>query len=416
VNSIELSHVTKEFRLGQNLSLRRTVANMLRRLANGKGPEPNSFRALDDVTFCVTPGEVLGIIGHNGAGKSTLLKVISNICRPTSGSVRVRGRIAPLIEVGAGFVPDFTGRENIFLNGTILGMSRREITRKFDEIVAFSELERFIDTPVKRYSSGMQVKLAFSVATSVESEILIVDEVLAVGDVAFQRKCINRMEKLIHDQNRTVLIVGHNIRQLERICSRILLLDSGRIIADGLPGDVTKKFLDETTGTSIHGSSTAVGELVPGSYTGEVDITSVEVTSVEGAAPLAGLTTFADLNIKLALDVHSTLRKLDVTVGLHTPDMVFLVKTNTSMAGRELNLEPGRSTLEVRLPCLGLVPGTYGLGPSLNDWTRKAIWAGDKLRWLTFEAPSNLRSRLPPSTLSYTNAEWNLERTPPDQQ
>ena len=172
---------------------------------------------------------MVGIIGHNGAGKSTLLKMLARISTPTSGSVKVNGRISPLIEVGAGFVPDFTGRENVYLNASILGMKKKEIDRKFDEIVDFAEMAEFIDTPVKRYSSGMQVKLAFAVATSVESEILIVDEVLAVGDLAFQRKCIDRMDTLIRRDGRTVLVVSHNIRQIERLCSRALLLDHGRL-------------------------------------------------------------------------------------------------------------------------------------------------------------------------------------------
>jgi len=172
---ISVEHVTKEFRLGGSLGLRERLAQSVRRLRRSSAPTDTPFRALDDVSFKIEPGEVLGIIGHNGAGKSTLLKLISHISVPTRGKVAVHGRIAPLIEVGAGFVPDFTGRENVYLNGTILGMSRQEIDRKFDEIVAFSEIGDFIDTPVKRYSFGLQVKLAFSVATAVDSEILVVD-------------------------------------------------------------------------------------------------------------------------------------------------------------------------------------------------------------------------------------------------
>jgi len=189
--------------------------------------------SLRDINFKVEQGEVLGIIGRNGAGKSTLLKILSKVTAPTTGSIKVSGRIASLLEVGTGFHPELTGRENIYLNGAILGMRKKEIDRKFDEIVAFSEIGDFIDTPVKRYSSGMQVKLAFAVATAVESEILVVDEVLAVGDVAFQRKCLDRMEQLISRDGRTVLLVGHNIRQLERICSRMIMLKAGQIVQDG---------------------------------------------------------------------------------------------------------------------------------------------------------------------------------------
>src|SRR6266850_6540807 len=177
---IEVNHVTKEFRLGQLKSLKQTMLNSVARLRGEEVPRRSPFRAVEDIDFKVEQGEVLGIIGHNGAGKSTLLKLLAGISKPTQGSIAVRGKVAPLIEVGAGLVGDLTGRENIFLNASILGMKRAETKRKLDEIVAFAELEQFIDTPVKRYSSGMQVRLGFSIATAVESEILIVDEVLAV--------------------------------------------------------------------------------------------------------------------------------------------------------------------------------------------------------------------------------------------
>lgn len=241
---IEVNHLTKEYRLGAMQGLKQTLLNTAARLSGKKVEERPLFKALDDVSFSIEPGEVVGIIGHNGAGKSTLLKMLARISTPTSGSIKVNGRIAPLIEVGAGFVPDFTGRENVYLNGAIMGMSRQEIDSKFDEIVEFAEMSEFIDTPVKRYSSGMQVKLAFAVATSIESEILIVDEVLAVGDLAFQRKCFDRMEDLIKRQGRTVLIVSHNIRQIERMCQRVLLIDHGHVDMDGPAGEICNAFYD----------------------------------------------------------------------------------------------------------------------------------------------------------------------------
>ena len=242
---IEVEHLTKEYRLGTMHGLKQTLLNTLARLTGRKVEERPLFKALDNVSFSIEQGEVVGIIGHNGAGKSTLLKMLARISNPTSGSIKVMGRISPLIEVGAGFVPDFTGRENVYLNAAILGMSRQETDKKFDEIVEFAEMAEFIDTPVKRYSTGMQVKLAFSVATSIESEILIVDEVLAVGDLAFQRKCFDHVETLINAENRTVLVVSHNLRQIERLCKRVLLLDHGKIIADGEPKPVCNRMFEE---------------------------------------------------------------------------------------------------------------------------------------------------------------------------
>ena len=189
---------------------------------------------------------MLGIIGQNGAGKSTLLKMLARISKPTRGNIKVNGTVAPLIEVGAGLVADMTGRENIFLNGAILGLSRAEIKKKFDEIVAFAELEQFIDTPIKRYSSGMAVRLGFAIATSVNADILIVDEVLAVGDLAFQRKCFDRMEEMIKRQGKTVLLVSHNIRQVERLCSRVILVDHGKILIDGNAEKVCDLFYERS--------------------------------------------------------------------------------------------------------------------------------------------------------------------------
>jgi lipopolysaccharide transport system ATP-binding protein len=198
--------------------------------------------AVKDLDFEVTPGEVLGIIGRNGAGKSTLLKILSRITEPTVGVVELFGRVASLLEVGTGFHPELTGRENIFLNGSILGMTRKEIERKFEEIVAFSEVEKFLDTPVKRYSSGMYVRLAFAVAAHLQPEILIIDEVLAVGDYAFQQKCLNKMQD-VSTGGRTVLFVSHNLGAISRLCNRCILLESGQLIAAGPTADVVQSYM-----------------------------------------------------------------------------------------------------------------------------------------------------------------------------
>lgn len=202
--------------------------------------------ALKDVSFEINRGEAVGIIGRNGAGKSTLLKVLSRITEPSAGRVSIKGRVASLLEVGTGFNPELSGRENIFLNGAILGMSRREIKRKFDEIVAFAEVEKFLDTPVKRYSSGMYVRLAFAVAAHLEPEILLVDEVLAVGDVEFQKKCLGRMGEVTKG-GRTVLFVSHNMASVVNLCQRAILLDAGKTVIDGKAAEVVQKYLANTT-------------------------------------------------------------------------------------------------------------------------------------------------------------------------
>jgi lipopolysaccharide transport system ATP-binding protein len=217
----------------------RNFRNLYRLGSAGRdGDDSDTLRAIDDVSFEVPQGEVLGVIGRNGAGKSTLLKILSRVTRPTSGRIRMRGRVSSLLEVGTGFHPELTGRENVYLNGTILGMTKREIDRKFDEIVDFSGVERFLDTPVKRYSSGMKVRLAFAVAAHLDPEILIIDEVLAVGDAEFQSKCLGKMRQIAGGQGRTVLFVSHNLGSVVELCDRCILLDQGKIARDDNPQGV----------------------------------------------------------------------------------------------------------------------------------------------------------------------------------
>jgi lipopolysaccharide transport system ATP-binding protein len=221
------------------------------------------FWALDDVSFDVKDGDILGIIGRNGAGKSTLLKILAQVTAPTSGRIRINGRVVSLLEVGTGFHPELTGRENIFLNGAILGMTKAEIRRKLDEIIAFSEIEEFIDTPVKRYSSGMYVRLAFAVAAHMEPEILIVDEVLAVGDLAFQKKCLGKMND-VKGEGRTVLFVSHNMQAVRQLCGRAVYLVGGRKVQEGPTTEVVQHFLDDLpTGESLADVADIIAELPP---------------------------------------------------------------------------------------------------------------------------------------------------------
>ncbi|MGI9089224.1 MAG: ABC transporter ATP-binding protein [Chthoniobacterales bacterium] len=252
---IRAENVGKKYRLGRAgqsvgyRTLRDTLSEGARNLfgRNGDRGSAEEFWALRDLSFEITQGEVVGIIGRNGAGKSTLLKILSRITEPTSGKVRITGRVASLLEVGTGFHPELTGRENIFLNGAILGMARVEIKAKFDEIVAFAEVEKFLDTPVKRYSSGMYVRLAFAVAAHLEPEILIVDEVLAVGDSEFQRKCLGKM-KDVSRAGRTVLLVSHTMPAISALCTKAILMQSGRIAASGYPDDVIRTYLGRSGG------------------------------------------------------------------------------------------------------------------------------------------------------------------------
>jgi lipopolysaccharide transport system ATP-binding protein len=246
--AIQAHGLSKAYRIAadrgrsQYRTLQETLADAARRPFRPRSRRPETFWALDDVSFEVQHGEALGIIGRNGAGKSTLLKLLARITRPTRGTADVYGRMGSLLEVGTGFHPELSGRENVFLNGAILGMTRADIRRRFDEIVAFAEVERFLDTPVKRYSTGMYMRLAFAVAAHLQTEILVVDEVLAVGDLEFQAKCLGKMGDVL-GQGRTVLFVSHNMAAISQLCSRALLIDGGRVFAEGPVGQVVSGYL-----------------------------------------------------------------------------------------------------------------------------------------------------------------------------
>ena len=253
MNAIEVENVSKRYRIGQTSyhTLREDIYNITGRLARlrkdrVKANDAGHIWSLRDVSFQIEQGERVGIIGRNGSGKTTLLRLVAGITRPTTGKITVKGRMAALIELMAGFHPELTGRANIYLNGAIMGMSRKEIERKFDEIVAFAELENFIDTPIKRYSSGMHVRLGFAVAAHLEPDILLVDEVLAVGDAEFQKKCLGKMGD-VANEGRTVLFVSHNLGSVVSLCPRAILLDQGRKCAEGLSSDVVNEYVAKTS-------------------------------------------------------------------------------------------------------------------------------------------------------------------------
>src|SRR5271165_1288208 len=252
---IHAESLGKNYRRGAQVTpgLRHALENLVRSpLQAFRGPKQETFWALKDVSLDVREGEVLGLIGRNGAGKTTLLKILSRITRPTTGHATIHGRVGSLLEVGTGFHPELTGRENAFLSGAILGMSKRDITRKFDEIVAFAELEKFIDTPVKHYSSGMYVRLAFAVAAHLEPEILLVDEVLAVGDINFQKKCLGKMGDVAR-AGRTVVLVSHQLNQIRRLCHRVVWVDDGQIRQNGPAHEVVSAYESAMARGDNHG-------------------------------------------------------------------------------------------------------------------------------------------------------------------
>jgi lipopolysaccharide transport system ATP-binding protein len=318
---------------------------------NGSSAEQTIW-ALRDVSFDVNPGEVVGIIGRNGAGKSTLLKILSRITEPTTGKVELYGRVGSLLEVGTGFHPELTGRENIFLNGSILGMRRTEIEAKFDEIVAFAEIEKFIDTPVKRYSSGMYVRLAFAVAAHLEPEILVVDEVLSVGDMAFQQKCLGKMGEVV-EKGRTVLFVSHNMGAISRLCQRCLLLDQGRIVEAGLTGSVVQTYM--TSG--IAEQAEYVQKSAP---TKDISLLRVSLLGSD-LKPRTDIAYHEPLRFRIDYEVNKPVTGTSVGLAVFNVDGTCAFETGDFDAHQHLLRErsPANYRTEVEIPGQWLNPGRY---------------------------------------------------------
>lgn len=354
---IEVENLSKCYRLGVigATSLRETFNRLLHNLKQGPArQDAQEFWALRDVSFSVQRGEVVGIIGRNGAGKSTLLKILSRITEPTSGRARLRGRTASLLEVGTGFHPELTGRENVFLNGAILGMSRAEVRKKFDEIVAFAEVDQFIDTPVKRYSSGMYVRLAFAVAAHLEPEILIVDEVLAVGDSQFQNKCLGKMHDVSSQQGRTVLFVSHNMAALRAICDRSVLLREGRVERDGP--------VDEVIGHYLAGINLSPSKLVwPAEarpHTSEIAFELAAVLDPAGESP-PDFDHRRSFRLVLDFEVFSPTRDLIIGFDLQNTDGVLVCGSNNMDNAVGKTWQPGHYRAECAFPGYLFNEGRY---------------------------------------------------------
>jgi lipopolysaccharide transport system ATP-binding protein len=286
----------------------RNPLKALQRTAEGS----QEFWAVRDMSFTIKQGEIVGIIGRNGAGKSTLLKMLSRITDPTAGRITLRGRVASLLEVGTGFHPDLTGRENIFLNGAILGMTRAEIRHRLDEIIAFAEVEKFVDTPVKRYSSGMYVRLAFAVAAHLDPEILIIDEVLAVGDAAFQRKCLGKLQSATRDEGRTILFVSHNLAAVRQLCTRALVLQSGRLVADAPPVEAIGAYMK----LMPRSGETAAYRHIAGD--GRARIKSIELSAAEGVEPVYSI--FEPVSMSLHFETKPDAGPLEFFILLYGDD------------------------------------------------------------------------------------------------
>jgi lipopolysaccharide transport system ATP-binding protein len=370
-------------------------------LARGRGVPAGShtdeFWALKDVSFEVRRGEVLGVIGRNGAGKSTLLKILSRITEPSEGRVTIDGRVASLLEVGTGFHPELTGRENVYLNGAILGMSHAEIRRKFDEIVDFSGVEQFLDTPVKRYSSGMIVRLAFSVAAHLEPEILVVDEVLAVGDAEFQNKCLGKMSEVTSREGRTVLFVSHQLGSVARLCQRGLYLSHGRLRFSGAASDAIDRYLDEAVAEPASAPSAAAVHSA-------ASILGVRLVDTEGA-PVTRLAPDEPIRVRVTLGIRRFSSRMLLGVAVDTRSGVRVTSHVTRLADHVLEAADA-ATLELEIPPRLIAPGQFAL--SLALWEHGEVYhrLDGELAFSILDAGVDIAPFLTDAGLTTLPASW----------
>jgi lipopolysaccharide transport system ATP-binding protein len=378
MTALIVEKVSKRFRLGEQQpkadSFRRMIADgtrrALRRMTSNEPPKASSdFWALRDISFRVEEGQRVGIIGRNGAGKSTLLKVLSRITDPTEGRITIKGRVGSLLEVGTGFHGDLSGRENIYLNGAILGMRHKEIRRKFDEIVDFAGVEKFLDTPVKRYSSGMYVRLAFAVAAHMDPEVLIVDEVLAVGDAAFQKKSIGKMED-ISKSGRTILFVSHSMGAINQICDKCVLLQNGQMLFHGDTADATRLYAESGAGELVLDNAR-----FQGAFKGRVTFTHVDINGVSGGQSM--LSPRDEIVITLRGECSADIPAIRLSCAFFAEDIKIATAHDAPHAAP---LSAGRFTSTIRMPPFTLRPGTYAMRIGGNAFDPVSSYGRDWLQ------------------------------------
>lgn len=380
--AIEAEGLGKRYLLGEDRGsdlLSESLGAVFRRRPRERTP----FWALRDLSFSVDRGEAVGVIGRNGAGKSTLLRLLTRITEPSEGTARIAGRVGSLLEVGTGFHPELTGRENVFLNGTILGMRRNEIRRKFDEIVAFSEVEQFIDTPVKRYSSGMYTRLAFSVAAHLETDILLVDEVLAVGDTRFQQRCLGKMNDVTND-GRTILFVSHSMNAVAQLCDRCLWLDGGQLRSVGPADVVVREYLTE------QGSQTSAHEFDEDA-TLDAQITSLRVSGVDGSVSRSEFMVAEPFQIKMTAVVRRAVTGLYATFYLRTAEGVVALFSDIREATPNPDLGVGGWHMSATVPARVLGPGDYTLSVGLASSYGEQIDHHESIERIRLTDPDSFR-------------------------
>jgi len=416
---IEVNHLSKEYELRRSIK-HETFREYLMRKVSFASEHPRDrrsgarrFRALDDVSFEVAQGDVVGILGRNGAGKSTLLKIISKVTDPTVGTITLRGRLGSLLEVGSGFHPELTGRENIYLHGAILGMSKAEIDGCFDEIVAFSEIEKFLDVPIKRYSSGMYLRLAFAVAAHLDTEILLADEVLAVGDIAFQRKCLRKMKE-VNRQGRTVLFVSHNIAAVSELCRRCLVLDTGKLIFDGSVKQAIQLHTSMIFNTPSAHSHIINLDRAPDRRSPQGKVLQVIELYTDHQKPLLqGMPVGASLKVRVHFSLPHPTSAFDVGLGFNNAfgQRVFTAHTLFE-PGLDHAQIAGEQVVVCEIPSLTLLPGDYVLRVWLDIGNVEADLIDSAGRIKVLESDYYGSGKLPNDGAFVLEQHWSLGSNP----
>ena len=385
------------------------ASNQSSAAANSRAANHDYVWALKDINLEVEQGQILGIIGRNGAGKSTLLKLLSRVTAPTTGRIRVRGRMASLLEVGTGFHPELTGRENIYLNGAILGMTRAEIRKRFDEIVDFSGCAKYIDTPVKRYSSGMYVRLAFAVAAHLEPEILIVDEVLAVGDADFQAQCIGKMEDVSRSAGRTILFVSHNMASIRQLCARSCLLKNGMMVAHGFTGDIIDSYM--ATGDGADRLLAFPSDDQP--QCDGVRLHSVAIVDESGRVD-SRLTTASTVRVNVQYSIQVAIRNLRVSISLYAQDgSLVLSSSDFHQQPSDRNRNPGEYVSSVVIPAFFLNTGKYVVSVDLDIPLTASLLQENRVAFMVEELAENYLglTRSPrPAGAIHPRLAWSIEQ------
>lgn len=406
MNSIEFSHVCKKFKRGEKLnSLRDMIPYLFKKaLPKNEDLQKEEFWALEDVSFSVKKGEVFGIIGNNGAGKSTCLKLLSGIMKPNKGMTQVTGRLSALIEVTAGFHPELTGRENVYLNGAILGMSKKEIDSKFNEILEFSGIGEFIDTPVKRYSSGMYSRLGFSVAAHMDADVLLVDEVLSVGDMAFQSRCAQKMRELLESKTTSIILVSHNLPLIQTLCKRVLLLNKGKVLKEGTPGEIIPHYQNLTFAAQEEGFKKV---LLAAEYKVALQKQSLfKIESVflydKGGVQKNKFKFAEAIKVSINFDAKEEVQNPVFCLDIVRFDGVLCCSFISKDGNKDIGKIYGRGSVEINLKELNLAPAIYTA--QISVWDKDLLHQYENIKQNMFAIESHGVSY--PYAVFLPKAEW----------